>query len=262
MVLREQLTDGFQRWLEATITSPAGAKVSLFDIDPYRSSTRSIAKALETMRHIDDGTLLTQTPKMASQRLADTRHTRLVSGDVERPAITPLGRSFKRTLEAHGLWEIDPSDAETLELPRNIALLLRALDMKTPDYREYLSRWRYLRALRSAQDWFDDPDGLVMALVFNVQRAGFTPLKVMLAAGVPPWQHKDELQDWSNEMAAPDGWNESQLAVLLRDRVQTAVSRIGPRRRFHQAMEAICQQGEGATAPTLRKKIEGWAGTK
>ncbi|MEV7873179.1 hypothetical protein [Microbacterium sp. NPDC089188] len=262
MVLREQLTDGFQRWLNATITAPAGAKVSLFDIDPYRSSTRSIAKALETMRHIEAGTLLTQTAKMAGQRLADTRHTRLVAGDVDQPAITPLGRSFKRTLEAHAIWELDDEDAERHELPRNIALLLRALDMNTSAYQEYLSRWRYLRTLRPAQEWFDDPDGLIMSLVFNVERVGFTPLRVMLAAGVPPWQHKAELKTWSNEMAIPDGWDESRLAVLLRDRVQAAVARIGPRRRFHQAMEAVCQRGEGVTAPALGKVIEEWAGTK
>lgn len=262
MVLREQLTDGFQRWLEATITAPAGAKVSSFDIDPYRSSTRSIAKALETMRHIENGTLQNQTPKMAGQRLADTRHTGLVSGDVDNPTITSLGRSFRRTLEAHGLWEIEATDADALELARNIALFRRALDMNHPDYRQYLSRWRYLRTLRSAQEWFDDPDGLVMSLVFNVERAGFTPLKVMLAAGVPPWLYKEELKDWSNEMPIPNEWSESQLAVLLRDRVQTAATRIGPRRRFHQAMEAVCLQGEGATTVRLRKKIEGWAGTQ
>ncbi|MET9316861.1 hypothetical protein ABZX12_34015 [Kribbella sp. NPDC003505] len=257
MTPEEALTEGFQKWLDATVPAETGAKVTWEKIDPYVTSTRSAEFLADGVARIKAGTLRAS-PGRPQQRLTDLAGAALATGGLAAPALTPLGAAVAAAWARHDILQLSSNDAKRYEFSRNVVLVETALRRRELPYVEWFRHWRRLRTDRPAGDWFGDVWGLTLAAYLRVRRGGYHPYDVMVAAGCPPWKHRSDLEHWSATMRRPAGWSRSRLSVLLADRVGDTASRAGAKVMFCRAMEAVCLKREGASSEQLHNTFTAW----
>lgn len=247
----EALTKGFQKWLEATVSSERG-NVTPAPFDPYGSSMRYAWQLVEGLLQSKDGAVTTSDP---SQRFGDLKSLELVAGSHATARLTPLGVRVVEEWSALGL--LSPLNDATLDFPRNVVLSNAALASNVGKYVDMLATWRELRSDRVPEEWFADPWGVTAAAYFYAERDGYNPYRVMNSAGCPPWDHKADLYSWAGTMRKPSGWKKSRLEVVLA-RVDSYSSRATTRIRFYQSLEAVILRDEGRSAADLRSKFLSW----
>lgn len=257
MTPEEALTHGFQRWLDAAIVREQHARVSLEVLDPYATSMRSAEHVRNALVQVADGSLATAGGD-TTQKLADLRSMGLAEGTVTASALSPFGAAVMTAWGRLGILDHVAGDAKRFEFPRNVALVITALDLSYGDYVTWFRRWQALRSDRPADEWFDDVWGLTAAAYLRYERAGYTPYDVMVAAGCPHWKHRADLEAWASRMSKPKGWSKSRLAVLLDDRVEGTATRARAKVLFCRAMEAVTLQREGMSAAGLRETFIRW----
>ena len=129
MTPEEALTEGFQKWLEATITSETGAHVSWQRLDPYATSTRSAEFLVDGVVRVQSHTLHSS-PGRAQQRLTDLGNAGLATGSLASPELTLLGQVAAAAWARHGILNLDPDDSKRYEFPRNVILIEAALERR------------------------------------------------------------------------------------------------------------------------------------
>lgn len=258
MDAKEALTEGFQRWLDAALPSPS-QRFSFESVDPFATSTRSANKLIAGLQAVKNGDL----PKAfndASQKLADLGSAGLAQGHITSQGgftLTPLGRDVLDRLKDADLIDVQPSDASKYEMPRSLVLLRCGLKAQVLLYQTLLERWRLLRSHRPAGEWFGDPWGLTAAQYFLKGRRGYSPYRVMIAAGCSPWEQRASLEEWADATPPAPGISETRLAGLLR-RIEDGATRAKSRIAFCQAMEVDLLQSEGASRKTLEVQMLSW----
>ena len=258
MAPEKALTKGFQTWLDITIPQP-GSSVGWARMDPFETSNRSAEALVKAVSQIRRGRFKEENTD-AIQRLRDLSSTaQLATGTVDAPELTQLGRVVREGWERFGLLAQTGNDAKRYEFPRSVVLASAAMKLRVPKYRDWMDVWRRLRRDRSADEWFSDPHGTILATYLLVRRDGYCPYDVMLAAGCPPWMHMEDLQAWAASMPTPSGFASSRLDILLNKRVDATATRSAGKMAFYRALEAIRMKfDDGATRAELRRAFLAW----
>jgi hypothetical protein len=249
---REALTEGFQRWLDEAVPSET-ANVKSEVLDPYRSSMRYPSQVREGLVQVRDNSAITTADP--PQRFGDMHNAELVVGSPTTSELTPLGDAVVTAWNKYGVLD-PPGTARELDFARSVIYLTTALRLSTQIYLDMLERWRSLRRDRPAVEWFADPWSPVAASYFRVERVGYNPYKVMLAAGCPIWAHRSDLEDWAT-VNVPPGWTRSRLGVVLK-RIADHGQHVRGKFRFYQALEAVCLRDEKVPADTLKATFKNW----
>ena len=252
MTPEEALTAGFQTWLESAVSAES-RPVASRTVHPFASSMRYPWQIVEGMRHAAEGEITTDDP---SQRFGDLQRAGLVDGSHAVTGLTQLGESVVNEWKRHGLFD-QTGNAENIAFARSVVLVDAAWKQQSARYIEMLNWWRARRRERRPEEWYDDRWALVAAAYLTVQHNGYTPHDVMLAAGVPYWNHREELDAWAETMSVPTGWGKSRLAVVLH-RIGSNASRAGGTVPFMQALEAVTLRNEGVTGTSLRAQMTDW----
>lgn len=251
MTLEEALTAGFQRWLEAAVSSER-ATVTNLTVDPYVTSMRYPWQAVEGMIQAESGEVTTSDP---SQRFVDLQRAGLVTGTYNNCALSDLGGVVLGGWRHHGVLD-QSGEAKELEFARSVVLAEAAAKSGIALYREAMAWWALMRSHRPAAEWFSDEWSLIAATYFCVERVGYSPYNVMLAAGCPLWASKADLEAWATQ-TVPSGWSTSRLGVVLK-RIDDNAARGRGKVRFYQALEAVSIRNEGASEAELRAAFAGW----
>lgn len=249
---REALTEGFQRWLDEAVPGEI-ANVTAEVLDPYRSSMRYPWQVREGLVQVrDNGAVTTPDP---TQRFGDMHAAGLVVGSATTSELTSLGEAVLTAWDKYGVLD-PPGSARELDFARNVIYLTTALRLGTQMYLEMFDRWRSLRRDLPATDWFANPWSLIAASYFAVERVGYNPYRVMLAAGCPIWAHKTDLEEWAT-VDVPPTWTRSRLGVVLK-RIADTEQRGRGKLRFYQALEAVCLRDEKMPIDILKATFESW----